>query len=112
MHEYSVLQAMLDRVDQELRAHQAKRAHVVRLTVGELSGVEVPLLERAWTLFADHPRWGGTELVVDRVAALWRCPRCQQGIERGAILRCPGCGLPAELAAGGEILLQRIEMEV
>ena len=46
------------------------------------------------------------------VPALWRCPGCGEGLARGARLHCPTCDRPARLAAGDEIVLERIELEV
>jgi Zn finger protein HypA/HybF involved in hydrogenase expression len=46
------------------------------------------------------------------VAAIWRCPVCGGQIERGSMLQCAPCGVPARLVQGDEILLDRIEMEV
>ena len=48
MHEYSIVQALLDRVEQELRRKGASRSHLVRVRIGELAGVEVELLRTAY----------------------------------------------------------------
>ena len=48
MHEYSIVAALLDRVDREARAHGAERVQRLHLRIGELSGVEVELLRTAW----------------------------------------------------------------
>jgi len=46
------------------------------------------------------------------VAAQWECPACGRAIGRGDLLSCPICAVPARLAQGDEIMLDRIEMEV
>jgi hydrogenase nickel incorporation protein HypA/HybF len=46
------------------------------------------------------------------VKASWRCSGCGRSIPSGEVLRCPDCELPARLAEGQEILLDRIELEV
>ena len=48
MHEYSIVQALLERVDREVAAHHASRVHRVRVSIGELAGVEVALLRTAF----------------------------------------------------------------
>jgi len=51
-------------------------------------------------------------LAIETVAARWQCPSCGVAIERGRMLRCASCNEPARLAAGDEIFLRRIELEV
>jgi hydrogenase nickel incorporation protein HypA/HybF len=110
VHEYSIVQALIERVEQEVAARGAKR--VVRLWVrlGELSGVEPELLATAYETFRERTICEGAPMELDRVAAAWVCRRCDRPL-RGA-LRCEPCGAPAVLVCGDEILLSRIEMEV
>jgi Zn finger protein HypA/HybF involved in hydrogenase expression len=46
------------------------------------------------------------------VGVRWECPRCAAAPAEGQPLRCPRCGGRVQLAAGDEIVLDRIEMEV
>jgi hydrogenase nickel incorporation protein HypA/HybF len=112
MHEYSIVQDLLDRVGAEAVARGAVTVRRLQVSIGELAGVDPQLLVTAFSLFREHPLCRDTELDIRPVAARWDCPRCRRAIARGAVLRCAHCGTPAELAAGGEILLERIEMEV
>lgn len=123
MHEYSVLQSLLTAVEATVDEAVAKRrtqsaepvkadVRTIEVRIGELSGVEVELLERAWTLFDDDARWGGTDLRVETVPARFTCPGCERSFVRGEILRCPDCELPARMLQGDEIVLQRIEMDL
>jgi hydrogenase nickel incorporation protein HypA/HybF len=112
VHEYSLVQALLDQVDRQARAHHATAVHRLHVSVGELSGVEVPLLETAYATFRERTLCAGAELEVHAVPARWACPGCGRIVVRGEPLRCPECGAPARLEAGDEIVLDRIEMEV
>ncbi len=112
MHEYSIIQSLLERVEAEMRARGAASVSRIELDIGELAGVEVPLLETAFATFCERTALAGAELAVHQVPAEWRCSWCSRGIERGERLRCATCGVPARLAAGDEIVLRRIEMEV
>ncbi|HEU5257098.1 MAG TPA: hydrogenase maturation nickel metallochaperone HypA [Vicinamibacterales bacterium] len=112
MHEYSIVQALLARVDAEARARGATAVHRLTVRIGELSGVEIDLLATAFVTFRDRTICAHADLDVRAVAAVWACPVCSERIERGSMLRCAACGVPARLTQGDEILLDRIEMEV
>lgn len=113
MHEYSVVRALLDRVESEARARGATAVHAIAVRIGELSGVEKELLVSAYELVrGTSPLVDGAPLTIDYVPARWACRGCARGLEKGALLRCPDCGQPARLVEGDEILLDRIELEV
>jgi hydrogenase nickel incorporation protein HypA/HybF len=112
MHEYSIVQALLERVDAEARARRAIAVHRLQIRIGELSGVGVDLLTTAYATFRERTICEHAELDVLIVPAQWECPDCASPIARGDPLRCRRCGIPARLAAGDEIVLDRIEMEV
>jgi hydrogenase nickel incorporation protein HypA/HybF len=112
MHEYSIVQALVERVAREARARHAASVHRLSVRIGELSGVDIELLTTAFATFRDRTVCEGAELSVERVPARWVCPRCQDDVATSCLLRCGRCGTPARLAAGDEIVLDRIEMEV
>lgn len=112
MHEYSIVQSLLGQVERHARTHRATAVHRLHVSIGELSGVEVPLLETAYATFRERTVCARAELEVHPVAAAWSCPDCGRSIPPGVALRCPDCGRPARLTRGDEIVLDRIEMEV
>jgi hydrogenase nickel incorporation protein HypA/HybF len=111
MHEYSIVQALLERVDREARTHGASRVHSVRVSIGELAGVEIDLLRTAYDTIRRRTICQDATLDVQHVDARWECPRCGGVIEKQSALTCPRCGTRARLVAGDEIRLDRIEME-
>jgi hydrogenase nickel incorporation protein HypA/HybF len=112
MHEYSIVSALVDRVQREVDARPGAIVHRLHVRIGELAGVEVDLLRTAFETFRERSVCDRAELELVVVPAVWRCPRCERAIAPGAILRCPDCDRPARLDAGDEIILERIEMEV
>jgi len=112
MHEYSLAQALVERVEREGRARGATAVHRVTVRIGPLSGVEPELLVtayghvRAGTLCAD------AELELTGEDVIWRCEACGVVLVPGSALGCPDCGLPARLAGGDALVLERIELEV
>jgi hydrogenase nickel incorporation protein HypA/HybF len=112
MHEYSLVQALLERVEVEAKVRSASRVERVVVRIGDLAGVERELFATAFRTFTAHTICDGADLVIVKVPADWRCLRCERPIERGQVLRCPSCDLPASLVAGGDLVLDRIQMEV
>ena len=112
MHEYSIVSALLEKASAEARAHHASSIARLEIRIGEQSGVEIELLEKAYQTFREVTLAKDAELVITRVPARWACPSCQTPIVRGGVLRCPSCGGPAQLLEGDEIVLDRIELEV
>ena len=111
MHEYSIVQSLVDSVE---KAVGPRLACVRRLEVriGDVSGVDPGLLATAYEVFRAGTSCEWADMVIERVPARWECPRCAIVIAAGRALRCPSCDGPARLAAGDEIVLQRIELEV
>ena len=112
MHEYSIVQALLERVGAEARARRATAVHRLSVRIGELSGVERDLLTTAYETFRERTICERAELCLQVVPARWECPRCRGPIARGSVLTCPSCAVPARLVEGDEIVLDRIELEV
>ena len=111
MHEWSIVEALLGEAERQLRAHGASRVRRLRVRVGALAGVEIPLLESAFASFRERSCCEGATLEVEAVPARWHCARCARDLPAGGSLRCGRCGGPGRLASGDEIVLARIELE-
>ena len=112
MHEYSIVQSLLDRVESEAAARGATAVHKLRLQIGEMSGVETDLLRSAYETFTDRSICAGAELEIVPVPVRWGCPACGSEVPPVGALRCADCGGPARMVAGDELILERIEMEI
>lgn len=110
MHEYSIVQSLVDSVVAAVPRDAA--VHRIEVRIGELSGVDCELLATAYDVFRAGTICGGASMSIDRVPARWTCPDCGGEIPIGSPLRCPACDVPARLESGDEIILQRIELEV
>ena len=111
MHEYSIVQSLVDSVAAAVGNRDAA-VQRVDVAIGELAGVDCALLTTAFEVFRDGTLCEHAALTIDRIPARWECPRCGGEVARGGFLRCGNCNAPARLAAGDEIVLQRIELEV
>lgn len=112
MHEYSIVQALMRRVESEARARNATSVGRIRVALGELSGVDPELLSKAYEVFRERTLCHAAGMEIRTVPARWVCPSCGLALMQGEILRCPSCQTPARLASGDEIVLEQIEMEV
>jgi hydrogenase nickel incorporation protein HypA/HybF len=112
MHEYSIMLALMERVEEEAASRHAVAVHSVRVRIGELSGVEPELLESAFSIVRVQTICAQATIAITRVPAQWECSRCQAPLTAGGLLQCAVCGAPARLTRGDEILLEQIELEV
>jgi hydrogenase nickel incorporation protein HypA/HybF len=112
MHEYSIVQSLVDSVEAVAAQHDGATVHRLYVRIGDLAGVDRTLLQTAYDTFRAGTICEKAEMTIEAVAPRWECRRCSAEIARGAVLRCLLCNEPARLAAGDEIILQRVEMEV
>ncbi len=113
MHEYSLVEALVRRVEEEASRRGALKIHRISVRVGELAGVDPELFQTAYETFRAGSACAEAPLTLTRVAATWSCPECGTPIARGAILRCQACHVAARLDEGSDALtLDGIEMEV
>ena len=112
MHEYSLVQALVERVEVEARAHGASAVHSLSVRIGEQSGVDVGLFTTAYETFRQRSICDGAALYVTVVPVQWVCGDCNTPIRPGQPLVCPACGRHANLVQGDEIVLDRVELEV
>ena len=110
MHEYSLVDELLAQVDRLVADHHATGVTKIVLKIGALSGCDPALFERAFETFRERTSCARAALSIVPVPAAWRCTGCGEALE--SRLRCPRCGSSGRLAAGDEILLERVEMEV
>jgi hydrogenase nickel incorporation protein HypA/HybF len=113
MHEYSLVEGLVRRVEEEARRRQATRIHALKVSVGELAGVDPELFRTAYETFRAGTLCAEASLELVTFPARWECPSCGKTFEKGAILRCEPCGEPARLAERSDaLLLESIDMEV
>jgi hydrogenase nickel incorporation protein HypA/HybF len=112
MHEYSIVGSLVEKVEEIARERHATSVRSLLVRIGELAGVETDLLSTAYEVFRVRTICENAHLTIEPVAARWVCPRCADSIPRGSVLQCFRCHVPAHLAQGDEIVLERVELEV
>jgi hydrogenase nickel incorporation protein HypA/HybF len=112
MHEYSVVQALLGRVQQSIHGYDVVGIRRLCVRIGALSGVDGELLKSAYEFCAPGTCCEGAALEIEQVPARWQCSRCGRDGPEGQRLACASCGVPLTLVAGDEIVLEKIDVEV
>jgi hydrogenase nickel incorporation protein HypA/HybF len=116
MHEASLVGALLAQLrrerDRAAAAHPGAVVREVHVRIGALAGVEPDLFRSAFDLLKADGGAPEATLHLTVEAEAWRCPLCGGGASPGARLRCPTCDVGLVLAAGGELFLDRLELEV
>jgi len=113
MHELSVCQSIIEQVKQIARENNAQKVIRIIIEVGPLSGVEAPLLERAFPIASAGTIAQGSFLEIKTLAIKIRCNLCHNENEATANkLLCHACGAwQTTLISGDEMLLRSIELE-
>lgn len=112
MHELSVCLALMQQVERIAREHEAASVERIVLQVGPLSGVEAPLLERAWPLASTGTLAQQAQLVIQSAPVRVRCTQCDavSNVVPNRLL-CSACGdFRTRLISGDEMLLLNLEL--
>jgi len=112
MHELAICQSLLHSVERTVRANGAREVSSVCLSIGPLSGVEAPLLERAWTIARAGSLAAEARLVITPSPILVRCAQCgHEGPAKANRLLCESCDdWRVTLVSGDEMLLLSVEL--
>ena len=109
MHEYALVQALVDDVERQVRGREGE-VRRVRVRMGALSGVDPELFATAYDTFRPRTVCAGATLELIPVPARWVCPQCRRQIAAGERLQC--CEGPARLVQGDDLVLEQLELEV
>jgi len=114
LHELSICQGLLRQVSQVARENQATAVERILLRVGGLSGVEPPLLERAFEIAREGTVASEAELDIETGPVVVKCRECggsgEVPINR---LLCPACGdWRVTVTQGEELMLLSVEIEL
>ncbi len=113
MHELSICQSIVRQLEQLAQDNHARSISRVIVDIGPLSGVEAPLLERAFPLASSGTMAEHAELVTRILPIRVRCNICGNENEAPANkLLCSACNSwQTRLISGDEMLLRSVELE-
>ena len=112
MHELSVCQSLLREVGYVAATHGAAEVTKILVAVGPLSGVEAPLLRRAFTIARAGTIADRASLEIEERPVVVSCKNCGAETRTTAnALLCGQCGTwQIELRSGDELLLKSVEL--
>ena len=113
MHEYSLVQSLLDQVESIRLAERADRVLSVRVNIGEFCGVEPELFRAAFDCLVDTTPARGAQLEMKTTRLEARCQQCGHSFAVPCFLFvCPDCGSQDVVVTQGEgMILETIELE-
>jgi len=114
MHEVSIVQALIEQVEEEIQqAGATGRVVKLDLIIGRLSGAHADSIRFAFELLTPDTPLAGVSLQIDEQPAVCCCAACdaKTPIEE-LITACPVCGSSQITIEGGcDLILQSIELE-
>jgi len=112
MHELAVCQGLINQAERIARDEGGSRVDNIVLSIGPLSGVEPPLLERAFEIARMGTMAEHAELEIQTGPIVVKCRICGNSGEADSNrLLCPTCGdWRVSVEQGDEMLLLRLEV--
>jgi hydrogenase nickel incorporation protein HypA/HybF len=113
MHEFSLMEGVIDAVSESATANQAKKVTAVRLVIGDMAEVMEDSLRFAFEVLTEDTICAGATLEIKDVHPRSRCLACGCEFEHTRYkFACPECGsLATQLLAGRELYIDAIEIE-
>ena len=113
MHELSLVERLIDMMEQTAREHSFHRVRGIHLEVGSLAGVEVDALRLALDLATPRTLAEGAAIHIETPTGTARCQACEREIELTSLHEpCPHCGSHRLKITGGDcLLLKHLEVE-
>lgn len=112
MHEVSLVHALFDQADRAIAPHPPTAVRALRVRIGAFAGVEPELFRSAFDGCKGERGYAAAELAIVEAPARFCCAECGASVEQPGPLCCAACAGPARLAAGDELILERLELEV
>ncbi|MEO1938691.1 MAG: hydrogenase maturation nickel metallochaperone HypA [Sulfurimonas sp.] len=113
MHEYSVVQALLEQIEDIAEQNDASKVTKIIVKIGVMSGIEAHLLEIAFNTFKEKTICDGAEFVMNIQPLKIRCNSCESESELEKIhYCCQKCqSTDVEVIDGEDMFLMSLEME-
>ncbi|PRM87857.1 hydrogenase maturation nickel metallochaperone HypA [Aliarcobacter cryaerophilus] len=113
MHEYSIVQSLLESCEDHARANDAKKVTKVVVKIGVLSGVEPDLLQTAFDTFKEKTICDSAEFLINIQKVEIFCNKCKANstLQKNEF-SCPKCqSVDLKVTDGEDMYLMSLEFE-
>jgi hydrogenase nickel incorporation protein HypA/HybF len=111
MHEYSLVESLMDRVEQEARARNALSVSRVHVRLGPQATVEEGVFATAFEAMRTGTICKDAELVLRRDGGAPLCAACGHPLPSDGVLVCPKCDCTVHHAPRGDLTIERVDLE-
>jgi len=113
MHEYSVVQALLEQIEGVAKENSATKVTKIITKIGVMSGIEAHLLEIAFNTFKEGTICGEAEFIMNLQPVVIECHDCGEMSELDKIhYCCQKCeSINVKVIDGEDMFLMSLEME-
>ena len=113
MHEYSIVQSLLEQCEQNAIANNATKVKKVVVKIGVMSGVEPDLLQTAFETFKEGTICEGCKYIQNIQKIKIKCLECDNVSELETNeYACPKCkSVKLDVLDGEDMFLMQLELE-
>jgi len=113
MHEYSIVQSLLDSCEENAKANNATKITKVVVKIGVMSGVEPDLLKIAFDTFKEETICSQAEFIMNIQPVVIECLKCkEQSTLQNHEYSCKKCdSVDIKILDGEEMYLMQLELE-
>ncbi|SMP89052.1 Hydrogenase-3 nickel incorporation protein HypA [Epsilonproteobacteria bacterium SCGC AD-311-C15] len=113
MHEYSIVQSLLDSCDENAVKNNATKVTKVVVKIGVMSGVEAELLKTAFDTFKEETICHEAEFIINIQQVVIKCHNCsKESTLKELEYCCPECqSTELDILDGEDMFLMSLEME-
>lgn len=113
MHEYSIVQSLIDSCQENAQANNATKVTKVVIKIGVMSGVEPELLRTAFDTFKEKTICDGAEFTINIQQVIVKCNEClSESTIEGREYHCPKCkSVDLKVLDGEDMYLMQLELE-
>lgn len=113
MHEYSIVQSLLDSCEEHAKNNNSTNVTKIVVKIGVLSGVEPDLLQTAFDTFKEKTVCDNAEFIINHQKVVVHCNSCGEDSTLDKYeFTCPKCeSTQLKVIDGEEMFLMSLEME-
>ena len=113
MHEYSIVQSLLESCEEHAKSNDAKKVTKVVVKIGVLSGVEPELLQTAFDTFKEQKVCNDAQFIINVQQIEILCNKCNSSstLQKNEFA-CPKCeSVDLKVTDGEDMYLMSLEFE-